>query len=717
MKRIRKALAVAQAVGWENLPRRVMHTLGMKSGWMRYRLPGGELAPEQMLRNFRAGYSTQRIRDDWQQRATRFFAQSPAALQPALRRIVTDDQWLRDVAAVTAELDQGIVELFSQRKVKVDLPIDFNRDPIHNLPWPVGRHWSDYRTFDPTLADIKCVWELSRFSAAYKLARDYARNDNRQAAQAFAALVLHWRATNPYGLSPQWICSQEATFRIMALLFAACVMLPHIADDRVLQAISELVWYTGRQLERKIAFARSQKNNHAISEAVGLWTIGTLFPELNSAPRWQRAGHEILKQELLRQIYRDGSYVQHSMSYHRVMLDDVLWTIALARSADQPLDPAIIDQTRRATDWLVQMIDPSTGRAPNYGSNDGANVLPLSCSDYLDYRPVAQAAHVAVYGTRCYGPGPWDEKPLWLFGARALEGDCQPAAQPAIWSAPAGGYYIIRGPHTRAMCRIHSYIDRPGQADLLHLDLWFQSQNILRDAGSYHYNAPGGWAEYFKSTASHNTVQVDRCDQMEKGPRFLWLHWAKAKLNAFRQSDDQRVAYLEGEHYGYRRLADSVTHRRAVLKIDDAYLVVDDLLGQAPHELALRWRLAPCDWTQHNDSWTAQVDGRPLQVRVVAPSGIAPRLVCGQTEPTIEGWESLYYSLKEAVPTLIASGHATLPARFVTLVKPAEMSLDIHAAGTWLSDVASPVSLRGVPPELTGILAGLTGGRVVPECP
>ena len=48
------------------------------------------------------------------------------------------------------------------------------------------------------------------------------------------------------------------------------------------------------------------------------------------------------------------------------------------------------------------MQDPVSGRVPNYGSNDGALLFPLSACDYLDYRPALNALSVVL-----------DAKPLY----------------------------------------------------------------------------------------------------------------------------------------------------------------------------------------------------------------------------------------------------------------------------------------------------------------
>ena len=77
-------------------------------------------------------------------------------------------------------------------------------------------------------------------------------------------------------------------------------------------------------------------------------------------------GRRVLEHEIRRQIYEDGSYLQHSMNYHRLMLHDCIWAIRLAELNGQPLSSKLIDRVRRAAEFLFQMTDPDTGRVPNY---------------------------------------------------------------------------------------------------------------------------------------------------------------------------------------------------------------------------------------------------------------------------------------------------------------------------------------------------------------
>ncbi len=329
-----------------------------------------------------------------------------------------------------------------------------------------------------------------------------------------------------------WGCGQEIAFRLMAMLTAAFATLdsPHATPARLF-VLTRLAWQSAQRIDANINYAIAQENNHALSEALGLWTVGLLFAEFPQARRWRDRGRRILAAECQRQIYDDGSFVQHSLSYHRVMLDDLMWCIRLGQINNDPLPDAVIDRFRRATDWLAQMVDPTSGRVPNYGANDGANVLPLACADYLDYRPTLQTAYWIAHEQRCLDPGPWDEKLLWLCGSQGLTGQPHPApcAHVGPLRSAATMFFVVL--QSWLMTRCGTYRDRPHQADMLHVDLWYQGLNVLRDGGSFmYYHEDPRWQHFFHSTAAHNTVEIDGLDQMIKGPRFLWFRWPAAHV-------------------------------------------------------------------------------------------------------------------------------------------------------------------------------------------
>lgn len=664
MSRLARLYKTAQGVGWDNLPRRILQMARVRTGLLRKRLDPQRFSDEAFQNA--CSLSTDQHRQAWLQRAGRLIP--PGATQ-ALNAFANSPQWEQYVLRVCKQALDGHYPFFDAWSAQTGWPPDFRLDPVHNVRWDLEGHWLDGPDSLAGQADIKFVWEPSRLSPAFLLARQYAATRDETWAHALWQLFDAWVQQNPPQQSIAWACGQEITFRLIAMIFAAALTVESdAATPGRLRNLTRLAWQCARHLAVNINHARSQKNNHAVSEAVGLWTVGALMTELPSARRWAKRGRDILAAETARQIYADGSFVQHSLNYHRVLLDDLLWACAVARAAETPLPTAVLDQMARATRWLEQIVDPQTGNVPNYGANDGARVLQLSPCDYTDYRPVLQAAAWAALHRNALEPGPWDEKTLWLLGPPNTSKP--PQNRKPHHAAPDGGYYLLRGPNSQAFTRCHAYRDRPSQADMLHLDLSCHGLNLLRDAGSYMYNAPQPWGAYFPSTAAHNTLQIDRKSQMTKGPRFLWFDWTRARTLAFRSDTTGRAGWFRGQHHGYKKRG--VLHQRSILRIDDAYLILDDVLGKGTHTVELRWRLPQADWTRDQNHFHASLHDRSFALGLHAGTDAIIQILRGQTHPQPEGWESIYYGLKQPCPVLhVLQDNAQLPLRIVTVVAPA----------------------------------------------
>jgi len=463
----------------------------------------------------------------------------------------------------------------------------------------------------------------------------------------------------------------------LTLAFRALAARPASGADRFVRMV-KLAWVTGRRVIRHIDYAVSQKNNHATSEAMGLMLIGQAFPELAEAAAWRATGRRVLEREIRRQVYDDGSYLQHSMNYQRVMMQGALVGMRLAELAGDSMPRDVYGMMDRCADFLQQMMEPANGRLPNYGANDSAWILPLSECDFRDYRPLIQAVHYMANRKRLFEAGPWDEDLLWLWGggfARSAKAD------PPVQNSSAfdrGGYYTLRSLDSWAMIRCHTYRDRPNQIDHLHLDLWRRGRNLLCDSGSYRYfdaRSPASEA-YFKTSPAHNTVMLDGVEPLESVGRFLWLPWPRAKERHFEAGDS--LLYFEGESLAYDRKPWNVLHRRSVIGLDDGtWVVVDDLIGEGSHAVALHWHMtdAPCAHRAEIGGCRLDTAEGPLGLAVATnhPSGIATRLERGVAEPDrVQGFASEYYGSRVPIPVLIATFSGRLPLRLVTWIGASE---------------------------------------------
>lgn len=539
--------------------------------------------------------------------------------------------------------------------------------------WPAKVHWSRLPDLSSRWGDIKGVWEPSRFTHVFVLARAYALTGDPVYSETFWRHVESWMQANSPELGPHWRCGQEISLRSLAWLFALRVFGDDAASstERVGRLIA-LLWYNMLHVERIHWYAaRCSRNNHAISEAVGLFSVGTLLPFLPQAQRWRERGLRYLADELSWQVYEDGTWVQHSMNYARMVLQLLSWTMSLARTYHIAVPGVIVDRASRLLDFLVGLQDSLSGKLPNYGSNDGSLVFPLSSCGYLDYRPSLNALSVLLQGKALYEPGPWDEEAAWLAGPPAVQ-RARAARSGSLASLsvgfPTGGYYAARSERTYAFIRCGSYMHRPAQADMLHVDLWVNGFNVLVDPGTFSYNAPRPWLQYFVGTSSHNTVTVDGRDQMTKGPRFMWMGWTRARVLRFDVDTNQTV--FEGEHYSYA----PVVHRRLAVLRDDVLIVVDRLWGdKRPHAFRLHWLVNDFEMDPDPDGaviYLPDRDASPLRLFIAAvPSGHSS-WVRGQITPP-RGWQSLRYGERSPARSfeLVVKG---AQVQFTTVLGPAE---------------------------------------------
>ncbi|MCZ6703266.1 MAG: alginate lyase family protein, partial [Ignavibacteria bacterium] len=398
-------------------------------------------------------------------------------------------------------------------------------------------------------------------------------------------------------------------------------------------------------------------NNHGISESVGLWTIGLLFPEFKNAKNWKKKGKAYLEKLADQLIYRDGTFVQHSVNYHRLMLHDYIWAIRLGQLNGESFSDKLTNKIQNAAEFLYRIQNSENGYVPNYGKNDGALILPLDNCNYRDYRPVIQSAYYLTTGFRCYESGPADESLFWLFGSEALKTAVKPPKQTNL-IAEDGGYYTIRTDKSFIFTRCASYKHRPSDSDMLHVDLWWKGINIALDPGTYSYNAPNFWKDGLAGTAFHNSVTVDNLDQMDKISSFLWLPWLKSKLLTSKISKSKLVEYWEGHHKGYCRIKSPVIHSRGIIRIgDEHWIILDRLSSKKKHGYRLHWLLQnyPYEWKDDEGQIVLKTRKGSFVVQIgVIEAKPNYSLIKGDPESP-RGWKSSYYYAKEPAISVDAS--------------------------------------------------------------
>ncbi len=645
----------------------------------------------------------------WRSRLTRWDAVTAAPLSPV---------------AETANLLCGHPTLFSHFASNAGARPDWHRDPVGKTVWPATEHWSTINAF--ALGDVKGVWELGRFGWVFPLVRTHARTGDLRPAETFWSLFDDFCAKNPPNAGPHWMCGQECAFRLFGFLFGYRAFLdtPAATPARLLQALRFVHAHADR-ISANLDYALSQKNNHGLSECVGLITAGLMFPQLAGASGWVQEGVSALKAQVEELCYVDGGFAQHSVNYHRVMVHDLVWAAKLLKINKKDstwLEAALA----RSAVFQASLIAGSGGETPNWGANDGALILPLSNSAYRDFRPCAQLAAAVAEQPLPFGSGPWNEPLLWMGCTANLEAAASESHKSSQLVLPSefilklpvnprevakqtrvpfarrlsspfletregfhfppatrfreAGLHLLRGEHSRAYFRIcDQFKHRPHHADALHVDLWWKGLNIALDAGTFSYNAAAPWDTGLKETAVHNTVGVDDLDQMDKASRFLWSGWTKGEIIREGPCLDGLGRTLVARHLGYRRLntffnpALGVVHRRAVIGLPgDRWIVLDRLASRSLHHYKLHWLLRddPGARLAKDGSVMLQTPAGPYRViaRCLHPDA-APELVRADPKST-RGWNSTHYLKKEPALSFSLQSTGRNSVVFATLFTP-----------------------------------------------
>lgn len=680
IKTLRKSIHLLQAFGPAWVASRATYAVQMRLGTMQRRLPASTWQAQPLANLLRSpGLAEPAAYYDYRrsQSTPRFFftSEDRTKFQPLFERW---DEATTGASQRADELRQGIVRYFERTPVTTGFPPPWHTNPFTGQQAPADHHWSAIGDF--AQGDIKVIWEPSRFGFVYPLVRAYWRSGDEAYAELFWQAVEDWQRSNPPQQGPNWKCGQETSIRVFAWCFGLYGMLDARASspERV-ALLAQMIAISGQRIEANLEYALNQRNNHSISECVGLFTIGTLFPELSRAAKWRDMARSLLEKLGQQLIYDDGSFVQHAVIYHRLMLHAYLWALRLAELHNQHFSARLKERVANSGEFLYQMQDADTGQVPYYGQNDGSLILALDNCDYLDFRPVIQATHYFARGTRCYAAGPWDEDLLWLFGPAALDAPTI-ASERTNLQADTGGYYTFRDRSGFAFVRCASFRDRPSQADMLHMDLWWRGQNIAVDAGTYSYNAPDPWNNSLASTVYHNTVGVDSLEQMERAGKFLWLPWLTSRLRMYRRSTGEQLTYWEGEHDGYQRLEQPARHVRGILQLaEGAWLVLDRLSSQQEHDYRLHWLFQdwPYAWDSPTGTLALETPAGDYYARMMTLSRDWNYSLVRADEASSRGWRSQYYH--DRIPALsidlVTHGDSVL---FLTLFGPEKYHFAVH---------------------------------------
>ena len=556
--------------------------------------------------------------------------------------------------------------------------VDWHLDAVHGKRAPL-RPWFKINFLDfEEVGDHKVTWELNRHQHLVTLAKAWCLTRQDRYVIELLKQWDSWQRANPYPLGMNWGSSLEVAFRSLSWLWVRELLSDCPAVDagfgpRLLDALA----LHGRHIEKYLSTYFSP-NTHLLGEAVALFFLGTLCPQLPAAARWQKDGWQMVLQEADRQVRADGVYFEQSLYYHVYALDFFLHARILAACNGREI-PAAFDQTLQK---MLEVVDKVSQAGPpgGFGDDDGGRVFNprRNRAEHLS-DPLALGA--AIFPANGITSASLTEESIWLCGDpvklhTALPPSGSTELEPKAFEA--GGIYVMAsskglsqqmvvdaGPHGTG---------RGGHAhaDALSVTVSVEGRPWLVDPGTFCYISLGNERDWFRGTGAHNTLRIDGLDQAVPDGPFAWS--SRPEVSAEWWESGASYTLFVGSHTGYCRLADPVVHRRFVFHLHgECWLVRDVVEGKQSHEVEIAWHFAA-------EMRVSAVEGGFLAEPVGDPRiGSSKCWGLFLLPAQRDGWiceskqerVSPAYGLALSAPVLRCRAQVQLPAEQATLIVPA----------------------------------------------
>ncbi|MDT8322496.1 MAG: alginate lyase family protein [Bacteroidota bacterium] len=454
-----------------------------------------------------------------------------------------------------------------------------------------------------------------------------------EAAFPLSAVGARRSAWHPYVLSIRI----ESWVRLSAMLEEY----PGVYTDTRNASLSRGVEHMTRVLLRNLE--KGTMANHLLRNVKALVFAG-LFLDTSTGAQARRLGMKLLERELREQVLDDGCHFERSPMYHVSMTNDVLDMAEAMALAGSTVPEFLAEAVARMTDFLRRMRHPD-GEIPFF--NDSTRSFFLRTEEVLargealcremEWGAVPTAAATAVKPRRASGLHTVGTARSWLvFDAGNVGPDYQPG---------------------HAHC------------DTLSYEWSLDGRRFITDTGVYHYRESPE-RHYSRSTAAHNTVEIDGAEQSE-----IWKSFRvgrRARIRHAQREERDGVVILRGTHDGYTRLRRGMLHERAVVVAGDSWIaVVDWLHGSGRHQYRSFLHLHP-DVTI--EPANGRVDMRRGDSRVVFLSEGPESLITTETE--------YYPAFGEKVPrsSVILQNNALFPhtTAYVLLLEGGNSPLSLN---------------------------------------
>lgn len=492
-------------------------------------------------------------------------------------------------------------------------PIDWQIDFKSGYRWDNNKRYKKSGIVNPLGSDIKIPWELSRFNHLLILGEAYLLTKNENYAKEFIFEITDWIINNPPGFGVNWSCAMDVAIRACNMIFSFNFFSDsNLITDNFKKEFIKNIYIHGIYIINNLENTYYVKNNHYLSDIVGLLYIGLFLNNTKIGKKWQKFSIKELKNQMKEQIYEDGTDFENSTCYHKLVLELFFYSTFFASNKKNTIKNTI-NNSKTIIDCAIEIfgnhyveklkkmfifldaINNGNGKIPQIGDNDSGILHLFNADERVNFEYLIFMGAVFFNEEKLYfDKNKFYDEALWIFGHKAYEfyqlfNKRNIFREKNSLSFENGGFYILK--NNDAMMIISA--GKNGQNgigghthnDKLSFIMSIEGEDIFIDSGTYIYTPLPYLRNKFRSTSSHNTVMVDKTEQnnFDEKDLFFLFNDSKVKVNKWFSNYD--IDFFEGEHYGYLKLKDPLIHKRIIIfdKIKKYWIIQDRFINKGEH--------------------------------------------------------------------------------------------------------------------------------------
>jgi len=468
--------------------------------------------------------------------------------------------------------------------------IDWRIDGRSGRKWGLERSHGELPLLYPDDSDIKVVWELSRFQHLVPLGKAYWLTLDEKYAEEFVAQVVRWIEENPVGHGPNWASAMDVAIRAVNWICAFHFFRrsPTPTND-FWDRFTYLLYLHGYEISSHLETRRNRfgffvNNNHFMANLCGLVFLGVLFRDLEVGKQWLELSIPAFEKEILRQVNSDGCDFESSISYHRLVLEFVSYTVIFLSVNGIGMPDRVIRCVRDMFQFVGSYTNHA-GKAPQIGDNDDGRFIIFG--KYSGWDRPDHSYLVDLGKTLFNGEPPKEENTFWLTRMCAGFPEFPLNVSDVSKAFKKSGYYILR--NSRCHMMISAGPCGTGKRgnhkhnDTFSFTLSRKGTDVAVDPGSYVYSADIAMRNLFRSTQYHNTLQVGEYQINPFDPQILFRMEEHAKPRVLEWQSTDLYDLFSGRHRGFCQGQTHVIHQRNILfnKTADYWLILDRVTGRS----------------------------------------------------------------------------------------------------------------------------------------